>query len=57
MSTLLCSVQHAALITRDHILDIDECILTSVLLEHFEGCLDQVTKVATLSLTVVNLVS
>ena len=57
MSTLLCSVQHAALISRDHILDIDECILSTVLLEHFEGLLDQVTKVAALSLTVINLVS
>ena len=57
MSTLLCSVQHAALISRDHILDIDECILSTVLLEHFEGLLDQVTKVATFSLTVINLVS
>ena len=54
---LLSSVKHAALIGRNHVLDIDECIFSSVLLEYFKSGLDQITKVAALSLTVVNFVS
>lgn len=52
-----CSVKDAALIGRDHILDVDESVLTTVDLKHLQGLLDQVTKVGCLSLRVVNLVA
>ena len=58
MSKLLyCSVQHAALISWDHVLNVDECIFTSVDLEKFKRCLDEFTQVLSFSLAVVNLVS
>ena len=52
-----CSVQHTALISWDHVLNVDERVLASVLLEHLEGLLDQVPQIAALPLAVVNLVS
>ena len=57
MSPLLCSVQDTALIGWDHVLDVDERVLASVLLEHFEGLLDQVPQIAALPLAVINLVA
>ena len=51
------SVEHAALIGGDHILNIYECILTAVDFKHFKGRLDQVSQVLALSLAVVDLVS
>ena len=57
MHKLLSSVKDATLIGGNHVFDIDECILSSVLLKYFKSCLDQITKVAALSLTVVNFVS
>jgi hypothetical protein len=51
------SVEDAALVGWDHILYVDECVLTTVGLKHLEGLLDQVPQVQTLSLAVVNLVS
>jgi len=54
LSLALCglSVEHAALISRHHILDVDEGVFATVLLKHFESSLDQVTKVHLLPLTV-----
>mmetsp|Transcript_122732 Transcript_122732/g.382099 ORF Transcript_122732/g.382099 Transcript_122732/m.382099 type:complete len:275 (-) Transcript_122732:208-1032(-) len=46
-----------ALVNRDHVLDVDESILTSVRLEHFQSLLDEVTEVLALSLGVVHLVT
>ena len=57
MHRLLGSVEHTALIGGNHVFDIDECIFSTVLLEYFKGCLNQITKVAALSLTVINFVS
>ena len=51
------SVEHTALIGGDHILNIYECILTAIDLEHFKCRLDQVSQVLALSLTIVNLVT
>jgi len=51
------SVEHAALIGGDHILNIYEGILTAIDLEHFKSRLNQVTQVLALSLAVVDLVS
>ena len=51
------SVEHAALIGGDHILNIYERILTAIDLEHFKSRLDQISQVLALSLTVVDLIS
>ena len=51
------SVKYAALISRDHILDVDKSILSSVDLEHFESLLDQVTQVKTFPLAVVDFIA
>jgi hypothetical protein len=51
------SVKYTALISGDHILNIDESILSTVDLEHFKGLLDEVTQVKALSLAVVDLVA
>ena len=51
------SVEHAALIGGDHILNIYERILTAIDLKHFKCRLDQVSQVLALSLAVVDLVA
>ena len=51
------SVEHARLVGWDHVLNINEGVLSSVGLEHFEGLLDEVTQVLALSLGVVDLVA
>ena len=51
------SVEHAALVGGDHVLNVNECIISAVCLEHLECLHDEVTKVATLALTVVDLVT
>jgi len=51
------SVEHTALIGGDHVLDVDESVLATVHFEHFQGFLDQVTKVQILSLGVLDLVT
>jgi len=57
LSSLHNSVKHTALIGRNHVLDVDEGIFSTVDLEHFKCLLDEITKVSRLSLTVVNLVA
>lgn len=52
-----CSVEHAALVGRNHILDVDECVLTAVRLEQLKGRLDQVAQVGSLALRVIDLVT
>lgn len=52
-----CSVEHAALICWDHVLDVNERVLSTVLFEEFESLLDEIAKVASLSLRVVDLVA
>ena len=51
------SVEYAALVGWDHILNVDKGILPTVGLEHLEGLLDQVAQVQTLPLAVVDLVT
>jgi hypothetical protein len=51
------SVKDAALVGRNHILDVDEGILTAVHFEHLKSLLNKVTQVGCLSLRVVNLVT
>ncbi len=51
------SVQDTALIGRDHILDVDESVLSAVNLEHLEGLLDEVSQVGSLALAVVDLIT
>lgn len=57
ISFLCSSVQHTALIGRDHVFNIDEGILTTMDFKVFEGLLDQVSQVLTLSLAIVDLVT
>lgn len=54
---LTVSVEHAALVGGNHVLDVDECILAAMGLEHLQGVLDQVAQVEALALRVVDLVS
>ena len=51
------SVEDAGLVGWDHVLDVNESVLTSVRFETLEGLLDKVTQVLALSLRVVDLVS
>ena len=53
----LCSVKNTTFIGRDHILDIDESVFSTVDLEHLKSLLNEVTKVGGLALTVVDLVA
>ena len=48
------SVKHAALVGGDHVLNVNECIISAVRLEEFESLDNQVTEVLTLALTVVD---
>jgi len=52
-----CSVEDARLISRNHILDIDESILTAMHFEELECSLDKVTEVDGLALAVVDFVT
>ena len=51
------SVENARLIGGDHILDVDEGILTAMHFEELERRLNEVTEVDSLALTVVDAVS
>ena len=51
------SVEHATLVGGNHILDVDECVFTTVNLKAFESALNKVAKVLAFSLTVVDLVT
>ena len=51
------SVENAAFVSGHHILDVDKCVLTSVLFEKFEGRLNVVTDVQGFALAVFNLVT
>jgi len=51
------SVKYTALISGDHILNVNESIFSSMDLEHFESLLDQVTQVETFPLAVVDLIA
>jgi hypothetical protein len=53
----LASLAHAALVRRDHVLNVDEGIIAAVQLEHFEGLLDQVAQNEALPLPVVDAVA
>ena len=48
------SVKHAALVGGDHVLNVNECIISAVCLEELESLDNQVAKVLTLALTVVD---
>ena len=47
------SVEHAALVGGDHVLNVNECIISAMRLEEFESLDNQVAKVLTLALAVV----
>ena len=51
------SVKHAALVGGDHVLNVNECIISAVHLEQFERRNDLVTQALTLALAVVDTVS
>jgi len=51
------SVEDATLVGWDHVLDIDESVLTSVGLEKLKSLLNKVSQILSLSLSVVDLVS
>lgn len=51
------SVEDAALVGGDHILDVNEGILSSRLLEQFQGLSDEVAQVESFSLAVFDLIA
>lgn len=51
------SVEDATFICGHHVLDVDEGVFTTMLLEEFESGLDEVTQVLGLALSVVDLVA
>ena len=51
------SVEDAGLVGWDHVLDVNESVLTSVRFEWLKGLLNEVTQVLALSLRVIDLVS
>ena len=59
VSSVRChlSVEHATLIGWDHVLNVDECVLTAVDFKHLESGLDKFTQVLSLPLAVVDLVT
>ena len=57
MASVSSSVEHAALVGGDHVLDVDESVVATVHLEHFECLLDEVTEVLLLALRVVDVVA
>ena len=52
-----CSVEHTALVGGDHVLDVNEGVIATMLLEKLERLLDQVAQVLLLALRVVNSVA
>ena len=52
-----CSVEHTALVGGDHVLDVNEGVIATMLLEKFERLLDQVAQVLLFALRVVNSVA
>lgn len=51
------SVEHAALVGGDHVLNVNECIVSAVHLEQLERLHDEVTEVLAFALTVVDCVT
>jgi len=51
------SVEDARFVGRDHVLDVDESVLTAVGLEHLEGLLDEIAQNEALALRVLDLVA
>ena len=47
-----CSVEHAALVGGDHVLDVNEGIVSAVLFEHLERLGDEIAEVHLLALVV-----
>ena len=54
---LACSVEHATLIGGDHILNVNECIISTVHLEKFESLHNDISQILALALRVIDLVS
>ena len=52
-----CSVEHTALVGGDHVLDVNESVVATVLLEKLECLLDKVAEVLLLALGVVDSVA
>ncbi len=50
------SIKHTALISRDHVLDVDEGIFSTSLFQQFQSLWNQVTQIMPLSLIVLHLV-
>jgi len=51
------SVEHARLVRRNHVLDVDVRVISSMALKHFQRLLDQIPQVLALSLAVVDSVA
>ena len=45
-------IQHARLVRRDHVLDVDECIFASVPLQQLQSLLNQIADIHALALAV-----
>ena len=51
------SIQNATFISRNHVLNVDECIFSTVSLEYLQGLLDKIAQNQTFSLRILDLVA
>ena len=51
------SVEHAGFVSGTHVLDVDECVFTTVHFEDFKRLLDVITKVQRFALAILDLVA
>ena len=52
-----CSIKHTTLISRDHVLNVNECIIATMLLKQLKRLHNQVAQVLALALAVVDCVA
>ena len=53
----ICSVEHATLVGGDHVLNVNECIISSVRFKQLEGLHDQVAQILGFALTVIDCIA
>lgn len=49
--------EHAAFVRRNHVFNIDICVFSAMLLQNFEGLLNQVSQILIFPLGVVNFIA
>ena len=57
MKQFLISCENTALISRNHILNVNERIFSSMYLKQFKRLLNQISQISRLSLTIINFIA